>query len=268
MEPFLETNRANWDERVGVHLGSAFYGVEQWLRDAPGPRQHELDALGSVAGQTLVHLQCHFGMDTLQWARAGATVTGVDFSPVAIDQARALATRAGLDDRATFVCSNVYDAPAALHGERFDVAYVSLGALCWLPSVARWGEVVARVLAPGGRCYLHDVHPLTGCFEDGQEIAYGYFEEPDRPLVQDWDTSYTDGGTLIATRTYQWNHGIGETVMALVDQGLVIDSLVEHDWTVFRQFPWLVETAAERFEVPAGRPRLPLSFTLVAHATS
>ncbi len=266
MEPFFEANRANWHDRVGVHVRSQFYDVEQWLRDAPGPRPRELDALGNVEGQTLVHLQCHFGMDTLQWARAGATVTGVDLSPVAIEEATALAARAGLADRARFVCTNVYDAPEALAGERFDVVYVSLGALCWLPDVARWGEVVASVIAPGGRLYLHEVHPLNDCLDDEEHVIYSYFEEPDRPFVGDWDTSYTDGGTLAATRTYQWNHSIGETVMALINQGLVIDSLIEHDWTVFRRFPWLVETSRGHFVFPADRPRMPLSFTLLAHA--
>ncbi len=264
MEPFFDANLANWDECVGIHLRSEFYGVEQWLRDAPGPRPREIDALGDVEGKTLVHLQCHFGMDTLQWARAGATVTGVDFSPMAIEAATALAIRAGLADRATFVCANVYDAPAALAGQRFDVAYVSLGALCWLPDVARWGEVVASVLAPGGRLYLHDVHPLSSCLDDEEHVVYGYFEEPDSPFVGDWDTSYTDGGTLTATRTYEWNHSIGETVMALIDQGLVIDSLIEHDWTVFRQFPSLVEISKGCFAFPVGRPRMPLSFTVLA----
>jgi len=127
MEPRLEANRANWNERVGIHTRSQFYDVEGWLRDAPGPRSEESDALRDVDGKTLVHLQCHFGMDTLRWVRAGAVVTGVDFSPQAIDEAVALSKRAGLADRSTFVCANVYDAPRALAGQRFDVVYVSLG---------------------------------------------------------------------------------------------------------------------------------------------
>lgn len=269
MEPRLEANRLNWNDRVSVHTQSQFYDVDGWLRDAPGPRPREIEALGDLDGKTLVHLQCHFGMDTLQWARVGATVTGLDFSPAAIDEATQLAQRAGLSERSSFVCANVYDAPSALSGERFDVVYVSLGALCWLPAVSRWGEVVADLLAPGGRLYLHDVHPFAACInDDGERIAYGYFEEPKDPFVNDDGLTYTDGALVAATRTYEWNHSIAEVVGALTGHGLVLDSLEEHDWTVFQQFPWLVETAEGRFIIPGGRPRIPLTFTVLAHVPS
>jgi SAM-dependent methyltransferase len=206
-------------------------------------------------------------MDTLRWARAGATVTGLDFSPAAIDEATSLAERAGLSERASFVCASVYDASQALSGKRFDVVYVSLGSLCWLPDVAAWGGVVADLLAPGGRLYLHDVHPFTSCFDDdGERVICSYFEEPDSPYVSDCAFTYTDGEELSATRTYEWNHSIGEIVAALIGRGLVLDSLTEHDWTLFRQFPWLEETVSGLLVIPEGRPRIPLSFTVLAHA--
>ena len=259
----------NWNSRVGVHAKSRFYDVEGWLHNAPGPPPREVEALGDVTGKTLVHLQCHFGMDTLSWARAGATVTGLDFSPAAIDEATSLAIRAGLSERASFVCANVYDASEALQRKRFDVVYVSLGSLCWLPDVAAWGEVVADLLAPRGRLYLHDVHPFTSCFDDdGEHVIYSYFEEPDSPNVSDYAFTYTDGEELSAIRTYEWNHSIGEMVAALLEHGLVLDSLTEHDWTLFRQFPWLEETVSGLFAVPEGRPRIPLSFTILAHRPS
>jgi len=269
MEPRLEANRANWNERVGIHTRSQFYDVEGWLRDAPGPRSEESDALGDVDGKTLVHLQCHFGMDTLRWVRAGAVVTGVDFSPQAIDEAVALSKRAGLADRSTFVCANVYDAPRALANQRFDVVYVSLGALCWLPSVAEWAAVVADLLNPGGQFYVHDVHPFAGCFDDeGERIIYGYFEDVDHPFVYDGEYTYSDGDKLSSTRTYEWNHSIGEIVTALIERGLVLDVLTEHDWTAWQQFPWLEKDPSGRYVVPHDRPRVPLSFTLVAHSPS
>lgn len=152
MEPRLEANLVNWNSRVRVHVESRFYDVEGWLLRTPGPPSREIEALGDLEGKTLVHLQCHFGMDTMQWARAGATVTGLDFSPASIDEAISLAERAGLSERASFVCANIYDAPQALSGKRFDVVYVSLGALCWLPDVTAWGGVVADLLAPGAGC--------------------------------------------------------------------------------------------------------------------
>jgi SAM-dependent methyltransferase len=267
MEPRLAANLENWNDRVRVHAESRFYDIEGWLLKAPGPPPREIEALGDVQGKTLVHLQCHFGMDTLQWARAGATVTGLDFSPAAIDEAISLAERAGLSERASFVCANVYDAPKALSGKRFDVVYISLGALCWLPDVAAWGAVVADLLAPGGKLYLHDGHPFTSCFDDdGERVIYSYFEELDDPYVSDSAFTYTDGKELSATRTYEWNHSIGEIVTALIGRGLVLDSLTEHDWTLFQRFPWLEATVSGLLVVPEGRPRIPLSFTLLAHA--
>jgi len=268
MDPRLVANRANWDERVDIHTRSAFYGVAAWLAKGTGPRPREVEALGDVSGLTLVHLQCHFGMDTMQWARAGAIVTGVDFSPAAIDEAIVLAERAGLSATTRFVCSDVHDAPIVLEGQRFDIVFVSLGALCWLPSVEAWAQVVADLLEPGGRLYIHDVHPFTFCLDDdGERIGYySYFEEPDAPYVDDEPVTYTDGGTLTSTRNYQWNHSIAEIMGALQAAGLVIDVLREHDWTVFAQFPWLVEETTRHFVAPAGRQRIPLTFTILAHA--
>lgn len=267
MDPRLEINRTNWDSRVQIHAQSRFYDVEGWLRDAPGPPTREVEALGDVTGKTLVHLQCHFGMDTLRWARAGAVVTGVDFSAAAIDEARSLAQRAGLSDRSTFVCANVYDAARVLFGARFDVVYVSLGSLCWLPDVYAWGEVVADLLEPGGRLYIHDVHPLSECLaRDGERVTYGYFQEPNDPLVFNDASTYTDGGKLSTTTTYEWNHSIGEIVASLMSRGLVLDALSEHDWTVFQQFPWLIETAPGVLGIPSDRPRIPMSFTILARS--
>jgi SAM-dependent methyltransferase len=267
VDPQLDANRANWNERVAIHAQSRFYDVEGWLREAPGPPSREIDVIGDVSGKSLLQLQCHFGMDALRWARAGATVTGLDFSPAAISEATSLASRTGLSDRATFVCANVYDAPRVLSGQRFDVVYVSLGSLEWLPDISAWGSVVADLLLPGGRFYLHDVHPFSSCFDDaGERVVYGYFEEPEHPFVDDYSFSYTDGSEMATTRTYEWNHSIGEVLTALTSRGLVVDSFVEHDWTLFQQFPWLIENAEGLATIPKGRPRIPLSYTIVAHA--
>ena len=176
----MATNRISWDERVPIHVASAFYDVEQWLRNRPGPRPREVEALGEVAGLNLVHLQCHFGLDTLAWADAGARVTGLDFSPPAIQVAQDLAVQAGLDGRSSFVCANVYDAAETLAPETFDIVYVSLGALCWLPSVGRWADQVAALARPGGRLYLHDGHPLAWALADQTPtLEHTYFEEPE-----------------------------------------------------------------------------------------
>lgn len=259
-------NRSNWDERTAVHFASDFYDVEAWLREKTGPRKREVDALGDVRDKSLVHLHCHFGMDTLSWARAGAVVTGIDFSETAIEAARHLARRAGLEEVARFVCANVYDAAEALNGETFDIVYVSLGAICWIPDIDGWGAQVAALLSPGGRFYMHEQHPLAWALaDDDVRIEHSYFEEAE-PFVDDSGDTYTDPGNevLINTRTYEWNHGIGELVTSLLDRGLQLDSLVEHDWTVWARWPWLTSNGEGGWTTPPGAPRMPLTFTLTA----
>lgn len=265
MDERLAANRAKWDERTAIHLQSAFYDVEGWLRSGRGPRREEAEALGDVSGLKLVHLQCHFGQDTLAWARAGAVVTGLDFSPAAIAAARDLAERAGLAGRAAFVVADVQDAAAVLGRGGFDVVYVSLGALCWLPSVDRWAEQAAALLAPGGRLFLHDVHPVSWALsEDGERFEWTYFEEAE-PYVDDSEETYTDASRPLANRrSYEWNHGLGEIVTAILGQGLQLLWLREHDWAPWQRFPWLEEDGAGHWAVPAGRPRIPLSFSLLA----
>jgi SAM-dependent methyltransferase len=265
MDERIAENRENWNERTAIHLASRFYDVEGWLRDAPGPRAWEAAAVGDVAGQRLLHLQCHFGLDTLAWARAGAQVTGLDFSPAAIEAARDIAARAGLASRSTFVCADVYDAVEVLGHASYDVVYVSLGALCWLPSIERWAEQVGALVAPGGRFYIHDGHPLANALADKElSLALDYFEEPE-PSVDDTDFTYTDGDRLLRhRRSYEWNHDLGETVTALIRHGLRLEWLVEHDWTVWQRFPWLERGTDGRWVTPAGRLRVPLSFSLLA----
>lgn len=266
MDERLAANRANWDARTPVHLASSSYDVDGWLAEGRGPRRDEAAALGDVAGLRLVHLQCHIGLDTLAWARAGAQVVGLDFSPAAVAAARDLARRAGLTERATFVCADVNEAAAALRGASFDIVYVSLGALCWLPSVTRWAGQVAALLATGGRLYLHDVHPVSCALGDDEAVFERSYFEDSAGVMFDDGLMYTGGPALVEHRqTFEWNHGIGEIVSALMGEGLVLDSLIEHDWTMYQRFPWLVIDDDERWTIPAPRPRIPLSFTVQAH---
>ena len=263
----LAANRDWWDAAVPVHLGSDFYDVEGWLAEGRGPKEREAVLLGDVTGLDLVHLQCHFGKDTLSWARAGARVTGLDFSPAAIDAARSLAERAGLGGRADFVCGPVAGAFDALGGRTFDIVYVSLGALCWLPSVDVWATQVGELLRPGGRLLLHEVHPVSMALADEDlPVVYPYFEQA-APYADTTAGTYADTTAteaLPGDTTYGWNHGLGEIVGALLGQGLRLDRLDEHDWTSFPRYPWLVETGEEEFVTPEDRLRVPLSFTLLA----
>ena len=269
MDERIAANRANWDARTPVHVASHSYDVEGWLAEQRGPRAEEAALLGSVDGLRLLHLQCHIGLDTLAWARVGADVVGLDLSPAAVATAEELAHRAGLEHRSRFVCADVNDAAASLGGERFDIVYVSLGALCWLPSVRRWANQVAAVLVPGGRLFVQDGHPVSFALDDdGAVFVRSYFEEPEAVSFDDGLT-YTDGPSLAENRVcFEWNHGIGEIVTALIAEGLVLDSLVEHDWTRFGRFPWLSNDGTGRWIAPSDRPRIPLAYTLTAHRLS
>jgi SAM-dependent methyltransferase len=260
-------NRAWWDATVPVHVASDFYDVDGWLVEGRGPKPREVAVLGDVSGLDLVHLQCHFGKDTLGWARAGAVVTGLDFSPAAIDAAVDLAARAGLTEVADFVCAPLATAIEALGGRTFDIVYVSLGALCWLPGIDEWAAQAAGLVRDGGRLFLHEVHPLSMMLaDDDLSIVYPYFEQDD-PYVDSEAGTYADPSAteaLPGDTTFGWNHGLAEIIGALLAEGLHLDLLEEHDWTSFLRFPWLVETGEETFVSPEGRIRVPLSFTLVA----
>jgi 2-polyprenyl-3-methyl-5-hydroxy-6-metoxy-1,4-benzoquinol methylase len=265
-----EFNRAWWDERVPIHVGSAFYDVDGFRAGGSSLRPFEVMEVGDVTGKRLVHLQCHFGLDTLSWARAGASVVGLDFSRPAIDAAVSLASETGLAAR--FVCANVYDAVEAVGGERFDVVYTGLGALNWLPNLQRWASIVAELLEPGGFLYLSEFHPFTWVFaDDTLEISYDYFHNPEGESFDDGEQgSYAD--LTVPTRnnaTREWAHTISDVVTALLGAGLRLDLLQEHDYTLFPRFEHLeLDTdslgAGVVYRQPAGTPRLPLMYSLRA----
>jgi SAM-dependent methyltransferase len=256
-----ELNQANWDDRVPVHLASEFYDLDGFRAGADSLRPFEAAEAGDVAGKRLVHLQCHVGLDTLSWARNGALVTGLDFSGPAIEAARSLAADLAID--ASFVTADVYDAVTALGGRRFDVVYTGTGALVWLPDVPRWAGVVAALLEPGGFLYLVEGHPFAQILDDaeGANIVRDYFD--DRPRVEDYPYTYTDGPALKHIRSVEFQHGLGQIVTALADAGLRIDFLNEHDFDAFQRFESL-EHRGGQYRFPAGRPRVPMMYSLRA----
>ncbi|MGD9546727.1 MAG: class I SAM-dependent methyltransferase [Candidatus Krumholzibacteriia bacterium] len=248
----FELNRAAWDIRTEAHWTSRFYDVEGWLGGATSLREIELAALGSVDGRSLLHLQCHFGLDTLSWARLGARCTGVDISPVAIDRARELSRRSGVG--AEFVCANVYDydrGPA----DPFDVVFASYGTLCWLPDVRRWARVVADNLAPGGTFCLVEFHPIYDLLE-----GYSYFtrEEPD---IEESGT-YTENGRDVVTRHAQWSHPLSSVVGALIEAGIRIESLKEYPFSPYDCFPGMVEREPGRFHLEHRGQDVPIVYSI------
>lgn len=255
-------NRANWDERVPIHFASAFYDVPAFLAGRTTLSARERAAFGCLRGRRLIHLQCHFGLDTLSWAREGADVTGVDFSPAAIAAARELAAQAGIAAR--FECAEVLGLDGAFDG-KFDIVYTGLGALCWLPDIARWALVVARLLRPGGELYLHEFHPFEWVFDEQDTCAkYDYFTGA-MGLAVDMPGSYADPGAVTRhTATVQWNHGLGAVITALIEAGMHIRRLEEHDSSVIRRWPFMVPAPDGGWRMPAERTSLPLLYTLRA----
>ncbi len=215
-----------------------------------------------------MHLQCHIGTDTVSLARLGARVTGVDFSPGALGVAHQLAGACGVEAR--FVESDLYDVPSAL-GRDFDLVYTGVGALCWLPDIAGWARVVAGLLRPGGRLYVRDEHPmLCTLFDAGAgdllQVALPYFEGG--PLRWFQEQTYTDGPAVGSPELYQWNHGLGEIVQAVIDAGLTVTALREHRECEWQALPRMVEGADGQFRLPDPRDDVPLMFTLDARAAA
>jgi SAM-dependent methyltransferase len=265
----MDSNREHWDEATDIHARSDVYGFEDFKAGRYQLNRIEVEELGDVAGKTLLHLQCHFGLDTLSWARRGAIVTGVDFSPKAIALARSLAAEVGVDAR--FIESNVYDLPDAL-SERFDIVFCSYGVLCWLPDLKRWGEIVARYLEPGGIFYIADAHPFIRVFPTGDDITDGstelrpYFSYFHEPAGTRWppSTDYADESARYTTAEHTWQHSMGDVVNALVTAGLRIDFLHEFPYCTWKVIAFTEPVERGVWGLGPRFPRLPLMFSLRA----
>jgi SAM-dependent methyltransferase len=267
----VEINRANWDERASVHAAASLYAVSRFIDDPEflsAVVRFDLPRLGEIRGLRGVHLQCHIGTDTLSLARLGARMTGLDFSPASLEQARLLSERAG--PHVEFVESEVYDAVAVLGEEAFDFVFTGIGALCWLPSIDRWAKLVADLLAPGGRVFVREAHPMLWALDDEQHAGllvaeYSYFEREEPDVFEDSGTYVETDATFIHNRTHTWNHGLGEIVTALLGAGMELTMLVEHDSVPWEAFPGhMTQTELHEWRL-ADRPwRLPHTYTLQA----
>ena len=266
-DPRIALNRANWNERTGVHAGSDFYDVAGFKDGRITLNQSERAGVGDVRGKSLLHLQCHFGLDTLSWARLGAKATGVDISEAAIDLARKLNDEAGLDAR--FVRSDIYDLPQVLDAG-FDIVYTAMGVLAWLPDLSAWAEVAARYLKPGGLFYLLEIHPASQIFDEAPldspgdlNVRYGYFPDPEGMSVPGGGPSYA-GDEPIESPCHEWQHSIGEILTALLDAGLRLTSFAEHPATLYKQFPGMTRGDDGLWRLPFDEDFLPLTFELTA----
>jgi SAM-dependent methyltransferase len=264
-------NRANWDERAAAHAASKDYRVAAFADDpahVSGVVRFDLPLLGDIRGLRGVHLQCHIGTDTVSLARLGATMTGVDFSPASLAEARRIAAQAGTE--VEYVESDVYSAPEKLERGSFDLVYTGIGALCWLPDIRRWAQVVADLLRPGGRLFIREGHPVLWALADPRPdglltLEHPYFEQPE-------PTVWTEGGTYVETdaefvhnTTHEWNHGLGEVAAALIEAGMAVTGLTEHLSVPWEAMPGQMRRLGNGEWQLSDRPqRLPHSYTLRA----
>jgi 2-polyprenyl-3-methyl-5-hydroxy-6-metoxy-1,4-benzoquinol methylase len=257
---YEERNRRSWNARTDYHLASPFYDMEGFLKGRSSLNDIELALLGRLESKRVLHLQCHFGQDSLSLARMGAQVTGVDLSDRAIEKARSLAEQLGLD--ANFICCNIYDLPKHLD-ESFDVVFTSYGVIGWLPDLSEWARIISKFLRKGGRFVMAEFHPFVWMFDDQfTHIAYNYFNSG--PIVETESGTYADRNAPIELEYVMWNHSLSDVINALLGNGLVLDTLKEHDYSPYDCFQQTEAFAPNKFRIKHFGNRVPMVFSLAA----
>jgi len=261
MNKYLETNRDLWNGWTRIHQTSEMYDLEGFKAGNTSLKAVELEELGDVEGKSLLHLQCHFGMDTLSWARRGAQVTGVDLSDEAVELARSLSRELGIP--AEFICSDIHALEKVLDGQ-FDIVFTSYGVLCWLLDLDRWAAIIARYLKPGGVFFMVEFHPLMTMLDDtGERWAYPYFHSPE-PMEFETKGSYADPDAVFGHVSYEWAHGLGEVVTALIRAGLKLDYLHEFPYCNQKFLPFMEESSPGQYMVRDQPNTIPMMFSIRA----
>ena len=259
-DTYIAINRQSWNERTELHLKSDFYDMEAFLEGKSSLKPVELAMLGDVSGKRILHLQCHFGQDTISLARAGAVVTGVDFSDKAIDRARLLADEVGAE--ATFICCDVYDLPEHLSGQ-FDIVFTSYGVIGWLPDLNRWAEIISSFLKPEGRLVFVEFHPVVWMFDDHFEyVRYNYFKA--EAIMETENGSYADRSAPVGLSSVTWNHSISEVVNSLLGNGLELCSLNEFDYSPYNCFDKTIEVEPGKFRIAHLSNFIPMVYSVMA----
>jgi SAM-dependent methyltransferase len=261
----MKTNLDLWTEWTPIHEKSKSYNLDGFKSGKSSLKSTELEELGDVSGKSLLHLQCHLGMDTMSWAKLGAKVTGVDFSDKAISLAKSLSKELGIE--ANFLCSNIYDLPNILTG-KFDIVFTSYGVLCWLPDICEWAKVIAHFLKTAGTFYIVEAHPFTNVFENESSTkelklhhTYFYSTEPTR---YEPDGSYADRTAKVVNPSYEWTHGLSDIINALISVGLKIEFVHEFPYANYDVFPFLEQDEEKKWRFKGKKEIIPLMFSLKA----
>jgi len=269
MDEFFKANKEMWEAYVDIHETSEFYDLKGFLEGKQALNPIEIEEIGDVKGKSLLHLQCHFGLDTLSWARLGASVTGVDFSEKAITLANRISKDTGIEGR--FIQANIYDIPKVLsEDDQFDIVFTSGGAIVWLPDLEEWAKIIARHLKPGGFFYIREGHPFAYVFDDEPDepilkVRYPYFQGKE-PLRFQTDASYAsaEGEKMEEKTAYEWNHSLSKIINALIGVGLRIEYLHEFPYAAWKALPFMIEEEHEKWILPEFKDSIPLSFSIKA----
>lgn len=259
-ENYIQINKQSWNNRVASHLTSDFYDVQGFLKGKSSLNDIELQLLGDVKGKSILHLQCHFGQDTISLARLGARLTGIDLSDKAIDSANQLAGQANVE--ATFICCDVYDLPNHLN-ERFDIVFTSYGTIGWLPDLNRWAGVVSHFLKPNGKFVFAEFHPVVWMFDDDfQDVAYNYSNSG--AIVETESGTYAAREANIKLENVNWNHGISEVINSLLKNDLEINSFNEFDYSPYDCFNHTIEFEPNKFRIKHLGNKIPMVYSILA----
>ncbi len=259
-ELYFNTNKATWNERAPIHFESEMYNVNAFIEGKTSLNSYELDALGNVNGKTLLHLQCHFGQDTLSWSREGAKCIGVDISDKSIALAKQLNAQLKLE--AQFVCCNVLETSQHI-SQTFDIVFTSYGVIGWLPDLKPWGQMIAQRLSKGGVFFMAEFHPIVWMFDYLQTppvLRYGYNQK--QVIYEQYEGTYADKSSKMISKDYCWNHGMGDVVTALTEAGLHVEYLKEYNESPYNVLPNLIQTQSGYYK--HERPLYPLIFTIKA----
>ncbi|MFX0021304.1 MAG: class I SAM-dependent methyltransferase [Candidatus Hermodarchaeota archaeon] len=264
-DKYFETNLKRWNELVDINVKSRSYDLDGFKSGKTSLLPIELKELGDVSGKSLLHLQCHFGMDTLSWARLGAKVTGVDFSDKAIDLAKALSKELSIPVR--FINANIYDIPNILD-EEFDVVFTSYGTICWLPDLEKWAEIISNCLKPGGIFYIIDGHPFGFIIDENQEpfkVGFNYFSEG-KPVFFEGEGAYADPSAKLKNPAcYEWDHPMSEIINSLLKAKLEIEFLHEFPYTFFSIHPDMKKKEDGYWEFKNFSFTVPMMFSIKSH---
>lgn len=260
MEKYIEVNRELWNKKTTVHISSEFYDVPSFKKGKSSLNPAELEALGDVSGKSLLHLQCHFGLDSLSWARLGAKVTGIDLAEKAIDAAKELNVELGLD--ADFICSDVYELKKVLD-KKFDIVFTSYGTIGWLPDLNKWAEIVSHFLKPGGTFFIAEFHPVRWMYDDDcVKMDYSYFNV--EPIIEEVGHSYADKDRAIDHLSYGWNHPLSDVFSALLKQNLQVTEFKEYPYSYYKCFNNTVQNELGYYEIKGIEGKMPLMYTIKA----